>query len=112
MICALNLCSLPEVGIAEAHADDFARVRVDYFEGVLAVADVPVAEGACGVCLAKVIVYGAGEENVEHEGAHGVVFEGGEVDIVDAWDVGYKCRENHLRHCEYSLQYAVMRLIQ
>ena len=98
MILPLLHRSLLEVRVPKAHADNLTRVRVDALEGVLTVAVVPVVEGGGGVSLAEVVVYGAGEEDLEDDAAHFIVGKGGEVDVVETLDVGDEGWEDYEDH--------------
>lgn len=86
--------------IAQAHADNLAGCDINALHGVLIVAVMPPGERVGRVGFAKLGRHAAWEEDLEHELSHEFVFEGGEVDVVDALDVGDQGGQNDELHLQ------------
>lgn len=90
VVPALFLGPLPHINVHQTHAQDLAVGHVDGLVRVLRVGRVPVLEGALGVGGAEVgrVRVDAGKKDLEHDFAHALALEGGEVGLVHATDVG------------------------
>lgn len=100
MVLALLWGSVLQVHVTEAHADDVVGLGVDALVGELAVRGVPVGQCRRSVGLFELVGDALGEEDVDHQTAHGFVVEGIEVDVVDPGDVGDQRGEDDLNHLD------------
>ena len=100
LVLALLLGTLLDEDIYQTHAQNLAVGHVNGLVGVLGGRTVPPLEGTLGVGLTELSCVGvnAGEEDLEHDLAHTLALEGGEVGLVHTTDVGDEGGKNSDDH--------------